>query len=156
MYTASMNDSDRGPAWALLFARLVLGLIFFMAGVFKVFTLTPIGHAERWFLPYQDTFLPTWSLWVVGVSIPLVELIAGGLILVGFRTRIALISLGFVLAIVTFGHLLKEPLYSFHEHVFPRLALLLFVLLVPSQHDRFSLDHVLRGRAESKRTESIA
>lgn len=46
-------------AWAILFARLVLGLIFFMAGVFKVFSLTPAGHVRKWFLPYQETFLPT-------------------------------------------------------------------------------------------------
>ena len=30
-------------AWALLFARLVLGLIFFMAGVMKVFQLGPLN-----------------------------------------------------------------------------------------------------------------
>ena len=29
-------------AWAILFARLVLGLIFFMAGVMKVFQLGPL------------------------------------------------------------------------------------------------------------------
>lgn len=40
-----------------------------------------------------------------GVVIPFIELIAG--------------ALGFVLAIVTFGHLLKEPLYELHTHVIP-------------------------------------
>ena len=57
-----------------------------------------------------------------------------------------IISLGFVLIIVTFGHLLKEPLYPFHEHVIPRLALLLFVLLLPAEDDRFSLDYLLAHR----------
>jgi cytochrome c oxidase subunit IV len=67
--------------------------------------------------------------------------------LVGLRIRWALISLGFVLIVVTFGHLLKEPLYPFHEHVIPRLALLLFVLMLPVEDDRFSLDHLLnRGK----------
>ena len=103
------NDASR--AWALLFARLVLGLIFFMAGRYKVFTLTPVGHVQRWFLPYQDTFLPTWSLWAVGLAIPFVELIAGALLLIGLWVRPSLMALGAVLVIVTFGHLLKEPLY---------------------------------------------
>ena len=40
-----------------------------MAGVFKVFSLTPAGHVRKWFLPFQDTFLPVWSLWAVGVVI---------------------------------------------------------------------------------------
>src|SRR2546423_9634234 len=91
-------------AWAILFARLVLGLIFFMAGVMKVFQLGPLQHARKYFLPFADTFLPIWSLWTVGVIIPFVELIAGGLIILGLRTRESLVSLGFVLAIVTFGH----------------------------------------------------
>jgi uncharacterized membrane protein YphA (DoxX/SURF4 family) len=139
-----MTRDRRAQAWAILFARLVLGFIFFMAGVYKVFTLTPSGHVRRWFLPYVDTFLPLWSLWAVGLAIPFVELVAGALLLLGLRVRMALVSLGFVLAIVTFGHLLHEPLYPFHEHVIPRLALLLFLLLMPCENDRFSLDHRLR------------
>jgi uncharacterized membrane protein YphA (DoxX/SURF4 family) len=139
------NDGvDR--AWALLFARLVLGLIFFMAGVWKVFSLGPLQHARKYFLPFADTFLPVWSLWAVGVTIPFVELLAGGLVIIGWRTRWALVALGFVLAVVTFGHLLHEPLYEFHSHVIPRLALLLFVLVLPRKDDRFSVDYVLWRR----------
>ena len=145
-----MNSSDatyRG--WALLFARLVLGLIFFMAGVYKVFQLTPAGHVRKWFLPYQDTFLPTWSLWAVGLAIPFIELIAGAMLLLGLRIQAALLALGGVLVVVTFGHLLNEPLYPFHEHVIPRLALLLFLLVMPRREDRFSMDHLLLSRTRS-------
>ena len=140
-------------SWAILFARLVLGLIFFMAGEWKVFQLGPIEHVKMFFLPYTDTFLPVWSLWAVGFTIPFVELIAGGMVIIGLRTREALVALGFVLAAVTFGHLLKEPLYEFHTHVIPRLALLLFVLLLPREADRFSLDHFLGGRIKTQNTE---
>ena len=140
-------------SWAILFARLVLGLIFFMAGEWKVFQLGPIEHVKMFFLPYTDTFLPVWSLWAVGFTIPFVELIAGGMVIIGLRTREALVALGFVLAVVTFGHLLKEPLYEFHTHVIPRLALLLFVLLLPREADRFSLDHFLGGRIKTQNTE---
>jgi putative oxidoreductase len=131
-------------AWALLFARLVLGLIFLMAGLHKVFVMGPVAHAERWFLPYTDTFLPRWSLWAVGTTIPFVELSGGALVVLGLQVRAAMIALGCVLAVVTFGHLLHEPLYPFHEHVFPRLCLLLFVLMVPAEHDRFALDALRR------------
>jgi len=133
-------------AWAILFARLVLGLIFFMAGVMKVFQLGPLNHARKYFLPFADTFLPVWSLWAMGVVIPFVELIAGAMVILGLRVREALVALGFVLAVVTFGHLLKEPLYEFHTHVIPRLALLLFVFLLPRQDDRFSLDYLIARR----------
>lgn len=117
-----------------------------MAGVFKVFQLGPAEHVRRFFLPYEDTFLPTWSLWIVGYVIPFVELVAGALVLLGWRTREALIGLGFVLGIVTFGHLLKDPLYPFHEHVLPRLLLLLFILVMPREADRYSVDALVARR----------
>jgi uncharacterized membrane protein YphA (DoxX/SURF4 family) len=138
---------DLHRAWALLFARLILGLIFFMAGVWKVFQLGPLEHARKYFLPYADTFLPVWSLWFVGITIPFLELIAGALIILGLRTRNALIVLGFVLVIVTFGHLLREPLFNLTGHVIPRLALLLFVLWSPREDDRFSIDYFLTRRS---------
>lgn len=133
-------------AWALLFARLVLGLIFFMAGVGKVFQLGLVEHARKYFLPFSDTFLPVWSLWLMGVTIPVIELVAGALLILGLRIRDALIALGFVLVIVTFGHLLREPLFNFSGHVIPRLALLLFLLWCPRDNDRFSLDAAIRKR----------
>jgi hypothetical protein len=57
----------------------------------------------------------------------------------------ALLSLGAVLVLVTFGHLLKEPLYEFHTHVIPRLALLAVVLLLPREDDVISADGFLRS-----------
>src|SRR5882672_1258638 len=139
------SDKERNldRSWALLFARLVVGLIFFMAGVWKVFQLGPLEHARKYFLPFTDTFLPVWSLWAVGVVIPFIELIAGALVILGLRTRDALIALGCVLVVVTFGHLLHDALFNFSGHVIPRLALVLFVLCLPREDDRFSLDHLL-------------
>ena len=83
------------------------------------------------------------------MTIPFVELIGGALMLVGWRVREASIALGGVLLVVTFGHLLKEPLYEFHTHVIPRLALLVFVLMLPRDADRFSLDALLARRARA-------
>jgi uncharacterized membrane protein YphA (DoxX/SURF4 family) len=139
-------------AWAIFFCRAVLGLIFFMAGVYKCFVMTPIGHARHFFVgPYADTFLPTWSLWATGAAVPVVELLAGALVIVGYQTRVALVSLGGVLVLVTFGHLLKEPLYAFHTHVIPRLALLIVVLLLPREEDSLSVDGLLRSRPPADR-----
>ncbi|MEO8449521.1 MAG: DoxX family membrane protein, partial [Gemmatimonadota bacterium] len=125
-------------------ARGILGLIFFMAGVYKVFDLGPVGHVEKFFLPFQATFLPTWSLWAVGLTIPFVELGAGALVLLGFFRTAAYGALGVVLVVVTFGHLLQNPLYPFHEHVIPRAALLLLLLLMPPESDRFAVDEIRR------------
>lgn len=140
------SDATR-LAWAIFFARVILGLIFFMAGVWKVFQLGPLVHARRFFIePYGQTFLPNWSLWATGTTVPVVELVAGAMLLVGWRTRAALLALGAVLVLVTFGHLLLDPLYEFHTHVIPRAALMLFVLVMPEGEDRLSVDSWLARR----------
>jgi uncharacterized membrane protein YphA (DoxX/SURF4 family) len=134
-------------AWAILFARLVLGLIFGMAGWGKVFKLGAVAHAHRYFLDsFASSWIPTWLLWALGVTIPFVELLAGWLIVTGLLVRPSLIALGCLLAIVTYGHLLRDFLYEFHTHVIPRLALVLFILAMPREQDVLSLDHWLGQR----------
>jgi uncharacterized membrane protein YphA (DoxX/SURF4 family) len=137
-------------SWSIFFARVILGLIFGMAGYYKCFVLTPFGHAQRLFVdPYAGTWIPAWMLWTSGTLVPIVELIAGWLLVVGWRVRECLIALGFVLVLVTYGHLLREPLYSFSGHVIPRLALLLFVALLPPEEDYWSVDRRLRSRSQT-------
>ena len=142
-----MNNTNR--SLALLFARTILGLIFFMAGMYKVFQMGPLEHAHKLFVePYSETFLPKSFLWALGTIIPIIELVAGAFVIIGFQIRNTLILLGFVLVIVTFGHLLKEPFYEFHTHVIPRLILLVFVLWMPREDDRFSIDYFLMRRSK--------
>jgi len=131
--------SHRG--WTRFFARVMLGLIFFMAGWYKCFVMTPLGHAATYFTgPYADTWIPHWLLLVTGVTVPVVELLSGALLIAGFRVRDALVALGFILLLVTYGHLLKEPLFSITGHIFPRFVLLAIVFLLPAEEDRLSLD----------------
>ena len=80
------------------------------------------------------------------MAIPFVELLAGWLIVTGLLVRPSLIALGCLLAIVTYGHLLRDFLYEFHTHVIPRLALVLFILAMPREQDVLSLDHWLGQR----------
>jgi hypothetical protein len=39
-----------------------------MAGVWKVFQLGPLEHARKYFLPFSDTFLPVWPLWLIELT----------------------------------------------------------------------------------------
>ncbi len=127
--------------WARFFCRVMLGTIFLMAGLYKCAEMTPLGHAERFFTePYADTWIPHYLLLITGVMIPIVELAAGALLIVGWRTREALVAIGFILLTVTYGHLLKEALFSITAHIFPRTALMVATLLLPSEDDRLSLD----------------
>lgn len=142
-----MNGAVPDRAWAIFFARVILGLIFGMAGWGKLFQMGAAAHAHRYFVdPYATTWIPTWLLWTLGLSIPYVEFAAGWLVVLGLLTRPALIALGVILVLVTYGHLLKDFLYEFHTHVIPRLALLVFVLMMPRGDDVLSIDTLLGHR----------
>jgi uncharacterized membrane protein YphA (DoxX/SURF4 family) len=135
--------TERG--YARFFARGITGILFFMAGWWKCFELTPMQHARGMFVEgFADTWIPAFLLWGLGLLIPVVELVAGALLIVGFRTREAAVALGFILLIVTYGHALKEPLFSIQGHIFPRGVFLLFALALPASEDRFALDNLLR------------
>lgn len=137
--------------WARFFCRVTLGLIFFMAGWFKCFEMTPLVHAERLFTePYADTWIPHFLLLASGVSIPILELAAGFLLIVGFRTREALIVLGGILLLVTYGHLLKQPLFDTSGHIFPRTVLMVATFVLPETEDFFSVDRWLSRRSGSE------
>jgi uncharacterized membrane protein YphA (DoxX/SURF4 family) len=129
--------------WTLLafFTRVMAGLVFGMAGFWKVFTLTPAGHAHRYFVDrFADSWIPTWLLWASGVTVPVVELVGGALLVVGLRRRASAVALGCVLLLVTYGHLLEEPLFDIHPYIFTRLALLLPTMLLAAQDDPWSVD----------------
>jgi putative oxidoreductase len=142
------RTSDR--AWAILVARCILGIVFFIAGVYKTFMWGPLEHARVLFVePYADTFLPVWALWVSGAAVPVIELVAGALVLVGLWTRASLVALAGILVLVSFGHLLVDPPTSINAFILPRSALLLIVLLTPATEDRYSLDQVRRSRGHA-------
>ncbi len=102
--------------------------------------------------PFAGTsWIPLWLLWTIGLAIPLVELLAGGLICLGLRVRAAGIALGCILLVVTYGHLLEDALYDTTHHIFPRLVLLTFVLAAPAERDLLSLDAWLRRRTGGER-----
>lgn len=146
MMTATATDLWM-RSWAVFCARVILGLIFGMAGWHKVFVMTPAGHAAEYFTgPYADSWIPYWMLYGAGVTVPVIELVAGWMLVVGWRIRDVMIALGLVLILVTYGHLLNAFLFNFNGHVIPRLALLAFVSMVPRAVDRFSLDAWLTSR----------
>ncbi len=142
--------SDNWPI-ANFIVRWILGLLFLMAGFWKVFVLTPAGHAQQFFVEgFSDSWIPTWLLQLVGYSIPFLELVAGLLICIGLRTREALVAVGLLLIVTTYGHALQQPLFDIDGHTFTRLALIIFLLLAPVGRDTYSIDQWLLARKNNQ------
>ena len=120
--------------------------MFLVAGVHKVFIMGPLVHAKTLFVdPYAGTALPLWGLWASGTVVPFLELAAGALTLIGLFTRPSLIILGSILVFVTFGHLVTAPMFVANSFILTRTALLLVVLVLPSEADSLAMDRVLNN-----------
>ena len=148
MLSREMSTKIAPKCWAAFVPRVILGLIFLAAGFWKVFSLGAVGHARDLFVvPYEASLLPEWSLWVAGTTIPFVELVCGALMVVGWQRFPAAIGLGAVLVLVTFGHLVADPLYAFNTHVIPRVILLVLAMAM-FEDDSLSVDAWLARRRE--------
>jgi len=140
-------------AGAMFLARVLLGLVWLVGGINKVFIWGPIEHARNLFVvPYAGTLLPAWSLWASGTVIPFLEVIFPAFIIVGLWTRPSLYLLGGILIFVTFGHLLLTPLSldRLEDFILARAVLLLTVLMFPADADGYSIDNLLRRGSRSE------
>ena len=125
---------------AVLLARVVLGILFFLQGYDKLFGLGLKKTEEGVEEALHDTKLPTSLVKLITVFSTLVELIGGLMLILGLLIYPALTFLGIDLLVVVFAMSLREPLWDM-RFVWPRLVLILLLLLLPSACDRLSLDH---------------
>lgn len=133
---------------ASFIARWLIGILFFMAGYWKVYELGVSAHAQNFFIEgFKDFWLPHWLLYSLGVSIPYVELAIGALVCIGFRTKYALIAMGILLIMTTYGHALQTPMFDITGHTFSRTCLILFVLMVGWEKDKTTIDYWLTKRS---------
>ena len=112
-----------------------------MQGYGKVFTFGLHKVYQMFFLDFEHTFLPKWLIWSTVYFTSYAELICGFLIIAGLFRRCSLFVLGADLLIVSFGHGLMEPIWDL-QHVMPRAILLMAVLLLPQEWDKWSADNL--------------
>ena len=142
---------DRNRSIAVLTTRLLLGFIFLMQGYGKVFTwgIEKLYNMEFFHETYKN-ILPDYITQATAYYTSYVELIGGFLLVLGFKRDYALYALASVLIIVTFGHGLAEPIWDL-SHVIYRAILLIALLIIPKEWDRYSLDiYIQKCRSSQK------
>ena len=128
---------------AILTMRLILGFIFFFQGFGKVFKFGLNGVYNNFFLNSYSDLLPDFILLFTAYYTSLIELIGGFLLIIGFKRDYTLYALASVLVIVTFGHGLKDPIWDLSNVIY-RTILLVGLLLLPKNLDRYSVDFLLK------------
>lgn len=126
---------------ATFLARIFLGLLFFFQGydtVFNVRIKNVIYTYNRTFLNKGiPKFITIWASWFTSCS----SLIGGLLLVIGLYEYFALYVLGINLLISAIGFGIHTPMWD-TRFVFPRLILIIFLLIVPTTWNLWSLDHL--------------
>jgi uncharacterized membrane protein YphA (DoxX/SURF4 family) len=140
-----MDKEKIMQAAGMFFIRVLLGIIFFMQGFGKVFTIG-ISHVyDMFFKPFENTFLPRWLIVFTGYYTAYAELLCGFLLITGLFKKYALYFLAIDLLIVSFGHGLMEPIWDL-SHVMPRAVLLAALFLLPTAWDKWNADALIKER----------
>ena len=126
---------------AAFVARVFLGCLFLFQGydaIFKVKIQNVIGVFENDFAEKGiPRFLTVCASWFTTYT----ELICGFLLIIGLFEYAALYLLGANLIIAAIGFGINTPMWD-TRHVFPRLVLILFLLVLPQSWNILSLDHL--------------
>lgn len=127
---------------APLFTRVLLGILFFMQGYDKIFTVKISNVIETIRPVYHKIRLPDFVIELTAYFTSYVEFTCGLLLLTGILKYFSLYLLGIDLIIVSFGMSIVNSVWNM-ELVFPRFLLLLFLFIYPEKYDVVTLQHLL-------------
>lgn len=125
---------------AVLIARFFLGFLFFFQGYDAIVRVGIKNVIETFHIPLSAKGIPK-TFTVIGVWFTsYIQLIGGLLLIIGFVKYYVLYLLGIdlIVASIAFGFI--KPMWDM-QFVFPRMVILIFLLIVPSQWDVFSVDY---------------
>lgn len=126
---------------AAVLARVFLGMIFMFQGYDKIFRLGMKEVISSIHTPLEEKGVPTLVSEIGAYFTSYTEFIFGGLLIIGFIKYYCLYFLGVDLLFAAFAFGMVEPMWDM-KHIFPRLALLLFLLVIPSAWDKISVDYI--------------
>ena len=143
------NDEQR-LAYALL--RIVVGLNLMMHGVSRML-IGPGVFASKLVGQFAHAPLPGWSIWSFGMVLPAIEALLGLLLLLGLRTRAALVAGSLLIMVLTFGSALVQDWSAASIQL--SYALIYSVLLFLLRYNGWSLDaRMMRG--ENKQASQLS
>jgi thiosulfate dehydrogenase [quinone] large subunit len=141
------DNRDQRLAYALL--RIVLGLNLLMHGVSRMLA-GPATFASHLVEQFAHAPLPGWSIWGFGMVLPAVEALLGLLLLLGLRTRAALVGGSLLMMVLTFGTALVQNWSVAGTQL--NYALIFSVLLFLSRYNGWSLDACMNRDSDRQAT----
>ena len=137
------------PAYNFQIAESVLryfaALLFLFQGFDKLFKIGMPAVIDTFMIDASRYHVPRWFVGGVAWFSSLTEFAGGLLLLLGFITDYSLYALALDLLVVTFAFSFLDPMWDL-KHVFPRMLLIVALLLLPPSVSYFRLDNLLIHR----------
>jgi uncharacterized membrane protein YphA (DoxX/SURF4 family) len=122
-------------------ARVILGILFLIQGYDKIFNIKMRGVVQAYELPAKYPFSNS-LVWIGTVFTSFAEFIGGLLLIFGLFTSFSLHLLGIDMVLVVLAMSALNPVWDM-KFVFPRLALLFLLLIMPATWNLYSIDHFI-------------
>lgn len=124
--------------------RLFMGLNMFMHGAVR------LGPNYQEFIVwtqgvFADSVLPGWLVTLEAALIPGVELLIGGLLIIGFKTRFAIVLGVGLMATLVFGMNVVQNWELVNRHLIYAMAF--YILMHNLKYNNFSIDGRQQGEA---------
>jgi len=122
--------------------RLFTGILFFFQGYDKIFKVKISGVVTNFLEDAEHVHIHKPLVTAISYCTSYIELIGGFFLIIGLFTNYALFALGLDLVLVCFAFSIIRPMWNM-QHVFPRLLLVIILLLLPSEYTKIGLDYFL-------------
>jgi uncharacterized membrane protein YphA (DoxX/SURF4 family) len=138
-----MIESSFSVAVGMFFIRIVLGILFFFQGYDKVFRIKTEGILDTFSDLMAQRNISKQRVKPFVMLSSYLEMVGGGFLIVGLFREYTLYLLSLNMLLVAIGFSLLKPMWDM-GHYFPRLILLLALLILPSTWDWFCADMLFR------------
>jgi putative oxidoreductase len=127
---------------AIALVRISLGVIFLFQAYDKIFTVGLKDFTDTVIQGMRRSKIPDTFIRVSSFISSYIELVGGLLLILGLFLPIIylIMSLNLIMVILSFSYM--QPLWDM-KHVFPRMAMLVFLMLMPLEADIYSLVSLL-------------
>lgn len=145
MTTEPLKLHRRNLVIAYTFLRVIFGINFFNHGFTRMGNLP--AFAQSMIEMFQETFAPAWMVGAIGFCVPIVELIVGILIIVGWRTLPALMTGFGLMGVLMFGVTLLQNWDTATSQLI--YCLVFFILIACNNYNFISIDAMNANRRRS-------
>lgn len=129
-------------AIGVFIARVFLGLLFFFQGYDAVFNVKIKNVIDTFQTSFANKGIPRFMTVIGSWFTSYVELIGGAFLVLGLFEYYTLTLLGINLIVVSIAFGITTPMWD-TRHVYPRLILLVFLMLIPHSTNILALDNLL-------------